>query len=155
MAEVNFVSEGYKRVTPYLHVDGAEAAIDFYTKVFGAKERMRMPGPGGKLAHAELMFDDAVIMLADEFPDMGVLGPKAIGGTPVMLNLYVEDVDVTFAAALEAGATELNPVELQFYGDRAGQLVDPFGHHWSLATHVEDVPPDEMRKRMEEMMEAP
>lgn len=151
MAEVNYISEGYQRVTPYLHVDGAEAAIAYYSKVFGAEERMRLPGPGGKLAHAELLFGDAVIMLADEFPDWGVLGPKAIGGTPVMLNLYVEDVDATFAAAIGAGATELKPVEMQFYGDRTGQLIDPFGHHWSLATHVEDVSPDQMRKRMEEM----
>lgn len=153
MSEVNFTAEGYRRVTPYLHVDGAEAAIDFYSNVFGAQERMRLPGPGGKLAHAELMFGDSVVMLADEFPDMGILGPKAVGGTPVMINLYVEDVDATFAAAVEAGSTELTPVDQMFYGDRAGQLIDPFGHHWSIATHVEDVSPEVMAKRMAEMGE--
>jgi PhnB protein len=152
MANVKPVPEGYPRITPYLAVAGATDAIDFYSKVFGATERMRMPAPDGKIGHAELEFGDSLIMLADEFPDMGHRGPKAVGGTPVTISVYVEDVDDVFARALEEGATELRPVENQFYGDRAGQFEDPFGHRWSVATHVEDVPPDEMEKRAAEAM---
>ena len=152
MADVKPIPDGYPRVTPYLAVDGANEAIEFYTNVFGAKERMRMPGPDGKLGHAELEFGDSVVMLADEFPDMGNLSPKTIGGSPVTLSLYVDDVDAVFDAALEAGATSVRPIENQFYGDRMGQFEDPFGHRWSVATHVEDVAPDEMEKRMSEMM---
>jgi PhnB protein len=152
MANVQPIPDGYPQVTPYLAVDGAADAIDFYTKVFGARERMRMPGPDGKIGHAELEVGDSVIMLADEFPDMGHRGPKAIGGTPVTISIYVEDVDAAFQRALEQGATEVRPVENQFYGDRTGQLEDPFGHRWSVATHVEDVPPDEMEKRAAEAM---
>ena len=111
-----------------------------------------MPAPGGKIGHAELEFGDSVVMLADEFPEMGVLGPKSIGGTPVLLSLYVEDVDAVFEAALAAGATSVQPVTDQFYGDRSGQFEDPFGHRWNVTTHVEDVPPDEMEKRMKEAM---
>ena len=147
MADVKPVPDGYQRVTPYLSVDGAKAAIEFYEKVFGAKERMRMDAPGGKLGHAELEFGDSVVMLADEFPDVGNRGPKTVGGTPVTISVYVDDVDAVFDAALAAGATSLRAVEDQFYGDRTGQFEDPFGHHWSVATHVEDVPPDEMEKR--------
>jgi PhnB protein len=147
MANVKPIPDGYPRVTPYLQVDGASAAIDFYTKVFGATERMRMPSPGGKVGHAELEIGDSLIMLADEFPEMGVLGPKTIGGTPVTISLYVEDVDDVFERAIAEGAISVRGVENQFYGDRAGQLEDPFGHRWSVATHVEDVPPDEMAKR--------
>jgi PhnB protein len=152
MANVKPIPDGYPRVTPYLHVDGASAAIDFYTKVFGATERMRMPSPGGKVGHAELEIGDSLIMLADEFPEMGVLGPKTIGGTPVTIGLYVEDVDDVFERAIAEGAVSVRGVENQFYGDRAGQLEDPFGHRWSVATHVEDVPPDEMAKRAAEAM---
>jgi PhnB protein len=152
MASVKPIPDGYPRVTPYLCVDGASAAIDFYTDVFGATERMRMPGPEGKLGHAELQLGDSMIMLADEFPEMNFLSPKARGGTPVTLHVYVEDVDAVFDRALEAGATSLRPVENQFYGDRSGQLEDPFGHRWNLATHVEDVAPDEMAKRAAEAM---
>jgi PhnB protein len=152
MANVKPIPDGYPRVTPYLHVDGASAAIDFYTKVFGATERMRMPSPGGKVGHAELEFGDSLIMLADEFPEMGVLGPKTIGGTPVTIGLYVEDVDDVFDRAIAEGAVSVRGVENQFYGDRAGQLEDPFGHRWSVATHMEDVPPDEMAKRAAEAM---
>jgi PhnB protein len=152
MANVQPIPDGYPQVTPYLAVDGAADAIDFYTKVFGARERMRMPAPDGKIGHAELEVGDSLIMLADEFPDMGHLGPKAVGGTPVTINIYVEDVDAAFQRALERGATEVRPVENQFYGDRTGQLEDPFGHRWSVATHVEDVPPDEMEKRAAEAM---
>jgi PhnB protein len=141
------IPDGYPRVTPYLCVDGASAAIDFYVKVFGATERMRMTDPRGRVGHAELAIGDGVIMLSDEHPEIGVLGPKTIGGTPVMLSLYVEDVDATVEQAAASGATVLRAVENQFYGDRSGQIEDPFGHRWSVSTHVEDVAPDEMAKR--------
>jgi PhnB protein len=141
------IPQDYPRVTPYLIVDGGTAAIDFYSSVLGATERMRLPGPDGKLGHAELQLGNSVIMLADENPDMGIRAPKTIGGTPVSLHVYVEDVDAVFAAALDAGASELRPVDDQFYGDRVGSFEDPFGHHWSVATHVEDISPDEMEKR--------
>jgi PhnB protein len=154
MANVQPIPDGYPQVTPYLCVDGAGDAIDFYSKVFGATERMRMPSPGGKIGHAELMIGDAVIMLADEHPEIGFRSPKAIGGTPVTIHVYVEDVDRVFERAVEAGATETRPLENQFYGDRIGQFEDPFGHRWSVATHVEDVPPDEMTKRAAEAMGA-
>ena len=147
MANVKPIPEGYPEITPYLAVDGANEAIDFYTTVFGARERMRMQGPGGKVGHAELEIGNSLIMLADEFPDMGNRGPKTIGGTPVTISIYVEDVDDVFDRAVAEGATEIRPVENQFYGDRSGQLEDPFGHRWSVATHVEDVPADEMEKR--------
>ena len=152
MTDLKPIPEGYPRVTPYLHVDGAEAALGFYKDVLGAEERMRMPGPGGKLGHAELEIGESVIMLADEFPDMGVRGPRTIGGTAVTLHVYVEDVDTVFEAALAAGATAVQPVENRFYGDRVGQFEDPFGHRWSIASHIEDVPPDEMERRMSEAM---
>ncbi len=149
---VNPIPEGYPRVTPYLTIDGASAAIDFYMKVFGAKERMRMPAPDGKLGHAEIAIGDSVIMLSDEYKEMGVLGPKSIGGTPVTINVYVEDVDSVFDRALQEGSKSLRDPENQFYGDRMGQFEDPFGHKWSVGTHVEDVPPDEMEKRAAEAM---
>jgi PhnB protein len=152
MADVKPIPDGYPRVTPYLYVDGGAAAIEFYKRVLGAEERMRMPGPDGKLGHAELQLGESLIMLADEHPDMDVRSPKAIGGTPVAISVYVEDVDAVFDAAVAAGATALRPVENQFYGDRSGQFEDPFGHRWSVATHVEDVPPDEMEKRAAEAM---
>jgi PhnB protein len=152
MADVKPIPDRYPRVTPYLHVDGAGAAIEFYEKVFGAEERVRMPAPDGKVGHAELQLGDSIIMLADEFPEMGVLSPKTIGGSPVTISVYVEDVDAVFEAALAAGATSLRRVENQFYGDRSGQFDDPFGHRWNVATHVEDVPPDEMEKRTAEVM---
>ena len=152
MSPVKPIPENYPRVMPYLVVDGGADAIEFYTKVLGATERMRMDGPGGKVGHAELQLGDSVIMLADAFPDMGYGSPKTVGGTPVTISVYVEDVDKTFAAALQAGAKELRAVENAFYGDRTGQFEDPFGHRWSVATHVEDVPPDEMAKRAQEAM---
>ena len=152
MADVKPIPDGYPRVTPYLHVDGAAAAIEFYEKVLGAKERMRMPGPDGKIGHAEIELGESIIMLADEHPDMGALGPKTIGGTPVTITVYVEDVDAVYDAALAAGATSIRDVENQFYGDRSGQFEDPFGHRWNVQTHVEDVPPEEMEKRMAEVM---
>ena len=147
------IPDGYPHVSPYLVVEGAAQAIDFYTQVLGATERMRMGGPGGTIGHAELQFGDSVVMLADEFPDMGYVGPKKIGGTPVTLGVFVEDVDGTFDAAIKAGAKELRPVENQFYGDRVGQIEDPWGHRWSVMTHVEDVPPEEMAKRAAAMAE--
>lgn len=146
------VPEGYPRVTPYLCIDGAAAAIDFYVSVLGARERMRMPAPGGKIGHAELELGNSLIMLADEYPDIGFRSPKAVGGTPVTLHVYVEDVDAVFAKALARGATELSPVKDEFYGDRTGQIQDPFGHRWNLSTHIEDVAPDEMEKRSKEAM---
>jgi PhnB protein len=151
MAQVKPVPDGYPRVTPYLCVDGAAKAIEFYTKVFGATERMRMPAPDQKLGHAELEIGDSVVMLADEFPEMGIRSPKSIGGTPVTISVYVEDVDRAFDAAIEGGAKSLRPVEDQFYGDRVGQFEDPFGHRWSVATHVEDVSPEEMAARADAM----
>lgn len=145
------VPEGYRSLTPYLIVKGAGAAIDYYKKVFGAQERMRMEAPGGMVGHAELTIGDSLLMLADEFPDMGFRGPRAVGGTPVSLHLYVEGVDQVFKRAVDAGAKALRPVEDQFYGDRMGTLEDPFGHVWSIATHVEDVSPEEMKRRSEAM----
>ena len=139
---------------PYLIVDGAAGAIDFYTSVLGATERMRMPAPDGKVGHAELQLGDSLIMLADEFPDMDARGPRTLGGTPVSLMVYVEDADAAFDRAIQAGAKSLQPVEDKFYGDRSGRFEDPFGHRWDVATHVEDVPPDEMAKRAAEAMAA-
>jgi PhnB protein len=137
---------------PYLIVDGAAEAIDFYVEILGATERMRMPGPDERVGHAELEVGESVIMLADESPEMGARGPRSVGGSPVTIHVYVDDVDDAFERALRAGAKALQPVEDRFYGDRVGQLEDPFGHHWSLATHVEDVPPEEMSKRAAEFM---
>jgi PhnB protein len=141
------VPDGYPCVTPYLVVDGAAKALDFYQRVFGATERMRMPGPSGKVGHAEISIGDSVIMLADEHPEMGARGPRAFGGSPVSLHVYVEDVDATVKTAVAAGAKLTRPVEDRFYGDRSGTLEDPFGHQWHVATHTEDVPPDEMARR--------
>ena len=148
---VKAIPHQYHSVTPYLVVKGAAAAIDYYKKVFGATERGRMEGPGGTIAHAELTIGDSTIMLADEAPGMGHRGPKAIGGTPVSLVLYVEDVDTVFKRATDAGGKTVRPVENQFYGDRMGTLEDPFGHLWSIATHVEDVSVEEMKRRQQEM----
>ena len=145
------IPDTYPRVTPYLIVDDANAAIDFYVSVLGAEERMRMPGPDHRVGHAELTIGDSMIMLADEFPDMGVRSPKSVGGSPVTIHVYVEDVDATVALAVEAGATITRPVEDKFYGDRGGEILDPFGHRWSFASHVEDLSPEEMQRRMGEM----
>ncbi|MEP6660660.1 MAG: VOC family protein [Acidimicrobiales bacterium] len=147
MAKVKPVPDGYPTVSPGLSIDGAAAAIEFYVKVLGATERMRFDAPDGRIGHAELQIGDSVIMLSDEYPEMGFRSPKAIGGTPVTMNVYVDNVDAVFARALAEGATSLRPVENQFYGDRSGAFEDPFGHRWNVAMHVEDVPPDEMEKR--------
>jgi PhnB protein len=141
------IPDGYPRVTPYLIVDGASAAIDFYSSVLGATERVRMAAPDDKVGHAELEIGDSVIMLADESPEMDARAPRTVGGTPVSLHVYVEDVDAVFTRATDAGAKALRPVEDRFYGDRTGAFEDPFGHRWDVSTHVEDVPPDEMEKR--------
>ncbi|HEX2023996.1 MAG TPA: VOC family protein [Acidimicrobiales bacterium] len=152
MADVKPIPDGYPVVSPYLCVDGATAAIQFYGEVLGATERMRMPAPGGKVGHAELQIGDSLIMVSDEFPEMGQLSPRSVGGSPVVISVYVDDVDGVFERAQQAGAEVVRPPEDQFYGDRAAQFNDPFGHRWSVATHIEDVPPDEMAKRVTEMM---
>ncbi len=145
------VPDGYHALTPYLCVKGAAAALDFYALAFGAREVMRLEQPDGRVGHAEMKIGDSHFMLADEFPEMGHLGPRTIGGTPVSLLLYVDDVDEVFARALEAGATEKRAVADQFYGDRNGVLEDPFGHVWSIATHKEDLTPEELQRRLREM----
>lgn len=142
------IPENYHAVTPYLVVQGAAKAIDFYKKVFGAQELLRMPGPGGKVMHAELKIGDSMIMLADEHPEMDARAPQSFGGSPVSLLVYVTDVDAVFKEAMSAGAKEVRPVKDQFYGDRSGIVTDPFGHKWSIATHVEDVSQEEMKRRM-------
>ena len=147
MAKVKPIPDGYHAMTPYLIVDGAANAIDFYTKIFGATEKMRMPSPGGKVGHAELNLGDTMIMLADEHPEMDARAPRAFGGSPVSLMVYVPDVDATVAKATAAGAKVVRKIENQFYGDRMGTIEDPFGHRWHVATHVEDVSPEEMAKR--------
>ena len=141
--------EGYHSVTPYLIVDGAAEAIRFYEQAFGATEVLRLP-MGDKIGHAEVKIGDSHVMLSDEWPEYGKLGPKARGGGTAGLMIYLEDVDAAFERALAAGGTVERPVENQFYGDRSGTLIDPFGHSWTLATHVEDVPEDEIQRRMAE-----
>jgi len=143
------IPAGYHGLTPYLIVDGAAQAIAFYQAAFGARETVRM-AHDGKIGHAELRIGDSPVMLADEWPNHDARGPRAIGGSPVTLHLYVKDVDATVAKAIAAGAKLTRPVQNQFYGDRSGSLEDPFGHVWHIATHVEDVPPKEMRRRAEQ-----
>ena len=146
---VRAIPEGYHSVTPYLVVDGAESAIEFYGRAFGATEHLRLP-MGDRIGHAEIRIGDSFVMLADEFPDLGILGPKSRGGPTSSLMIYVDDVDAVFARALEEGATQERAPEDQFWGDRMGTLVDPFGHRWSIATHVEDLSEQETQRRMEE-----
>jgi PhnB protein len=141
------IPEGYHSVTPFLAVDDASAAIEFYTRAFGAKERMRMPGPDGMIAHAELEIGDSLIMLSDPFPHSQTKPPKELGGTTGGVFLYVEDVDAAFQQATEAGATVTMPLEDMFWGDRFGTVTDPFGHNWSLATHKEDLTEEEIAQR--------
>jgi PhnB protein len=147
------IPAGYHSVTPYLIVKGAADAIDFYRRAFGATELMRMPGPNGRIGHAEIRIGDSAIMLADEHPEMGHRSPLTLGGAGVNLMVYVERVDEVFKRAVASGAKELQPVKDQFYGDRSGTLQDPFGHKWTVATHVEDIAPDEMRRRAEKLMQ--
>jgi PhnB protein len=146
------IPDGYHTATPYLIIGGAAKAIEFYKQAFGAQELFRMADPSGKIGHAEIKIGDSPIMLADEHPEMGHKGPKSLGGSPVSLMLYLRDVDAVVAQAVAAGATVVRPVENQFYGDRSGTLTDPFGHIWTVSTHVEDVPPEEMKRRAEAAM---
>jgi PhnB protein len=148
MSGVKAVPEGYHNVTPYLYVRGAANAIEFYKNVFGAKEILRMAGPDGRVMHAELKIGDSIVMLADENPQHGVMSPQTVGGFSGGLHLYVENVDAVVQKAVENGAKLLRPIKNQFYGDRSGSVLDPSGHMWSVATHVEDVSPEEMSKRM-------
>jgi PhnB protein len=152
MANVDPIPPGFPRVTPYLSVDGAAKAIDFYRDILGATERMRMPAPDGKIGHAEVQIGDSVIMLADASPDHGAATPMQLGGTTVFFMVYVENADDVFKRAIAAGAKEVEPMQDRFYGDRSGTFDDPFGHRWNVATHVEDVPEDEMERRVAEMM---
>lgn len=145
------IPDGYHAVTPYLIIKGAAQAIDFYQRIFGARERLRIPGPGGAVMHAEIEIGDSCIMLADEFPQMGALSPLTLRGTPVFVHLYVPDADAMFNQAVAAGAKSEQPMENKFYGDRSGTLLDPFGHRWTLATHVEDVSPEEIGRRLAAM----
>ena len=146
MPKVRPIPKGYNSITPYLVVDGADKAIAYYKKVFGAKEIFRMPAPGGKIGHAEIRIGDSVVMLADEWPQMGFKGPKAYGGAAVSILLYVEKCDAVYKKALANGGTEIKPMQDQFYGDRSGTFIDPFGHMWTVATHVKDVSPKDMKK---------
>lgn len=148
------IPDGYHSVTPYLVLKNAAAAIEFYKKAFNATELMRMEGPGGTVSHAEIKIGNSPIMLADEHPNMGFVGPETLGGSPVSLLVYVDDVDQIYAQAIAGGGKEMRPVQDQFYGDRMGTLQDPFGHVWNVATHIEDVSPEEMQKRMEQMSQA-
>jgi PhnB protein len=146
------VPEGYHTLTPYLAVDDAKAAIDFYQRAFGAKERVRMHGPDGMIAHAELEIGDSKVMLADPFPQASTRPPKELGGTSVGVFVYVENVDEVFQQAVDAGATATMEPDDQFWGDRFGSVTDPFGHSWQISTHVEDVPPEEMAERAKAAM---
>jgi PhnB protein len=149
-SKVKPIPNGFHTLTPYLTVNGAAEAIDFYKRAFGARELFRMSGPDGKsIGHAQVAIGDSILMLADEFPHWSK-SPQTLNGTPVSLMVYVEDVDAAFKRAVEAGATVKLPVENKFYGDRSGCLVDPFGHLWTLSSHIEDVPPEEMGRRMAE-----
>ena len=155
MATVNPIPDQYPRVTPHLSIAGAADAIDFYTSVLGAKERMRMAMPDGTLAHAEIVIGESVIMIGDEnWPGGHEPSPATLGGSPVALFVYVEDVDDVFARALEAGATSVQEPEDHFYGDRVAMFDDPYGHRWNLGTHIEDVSPAEMERRMAEVLSA-
>jgi PhnB protein len=153
MANVKPIPEGYHSITPYLIIDGAADALEYYKKAFGATELFRMEHDG-KIGHAEMKIGDSPFMLADEQPAQGNRGPKALGGSPVGIMIYVEDVDTIYKQAIDAGATEVRPLQDQFYGDRSGTLTDPFGHVWTVATHKEDVSPEEIDKRIKAMAAA-
>jgi PhnB protein len=145
------IPDGYSSITPYLYIRGASDAIEFYKRAFGAQELFRFPAPNGRVGHAELKMGNAIVMLADEHPEMKVAGPATLGGTSVGIMLYVDKVDDVFARAVADGAKVEKAIENQFYGDRSGTIVDPFGHRWTIATHVEDVTPQEMEERMKKM----
>jgi PhnB protein len=147
MSKPKPIPDGYHTATPYLIIKDAAKAIEFYKMAFGAKEMMRMSQPDGRIGHAEIKIGDSPIMLADEFPEMGARSPQSLGGSPVSILLYVEDVDAFAKQAVTAGTKVVRPVKDQFYGDRSGSFEDPFGHQWHIATHVEDVAPEEMHKR--------
>jgi PhnB protein len=146
------IPEGYHTLTPFLTVRNAERAIEFYKQAFGAQERGVAKGPDGKVMHAEVKIGDSVIMLSDEFPEFGSLSPQSIGGSPMGLHIYIENVDAAFDRAVKAGAQVEMPVADQFWGDRYGKLKDPFGHKWSIATHVKDMSADEMKRSMDDAM---
>jgi PhnB protein len=146
------IPDGYRAVTPYLCIDGAAAALEFYMKAFGAREVLRMDAPNGKIGHAEMRIGDSIVMLADEYPDMDFRGPRARGGTPVHMHLYVKNVDAVVGSAIRAGAKLIRPVKDQFYGDRTGSVEDPYGHVWYVATHKEELSKSELRKRAEAAM---
>ena len=146
------IPEGYRTVTPHLVCEQAAAAIEFYKKAFGAVEVARMAGPDGKIMHAELRIGDSPIMLAQDYPEFGSLGPLALKGTSVVIHLYVEDADAAWARAVDAGATPLMPLSDMFWGDRYGQVQDPFGHRWSIATHQQDLTPEQIKEGMDQMM---
>jgi PhnB protein len=148
------IPEGYHTVTPYLAVDDAAEALEYYKKAFGAMERGRMEAPDGKIGHAEIQIGDSLVMLSDPFPQASTRTPKELGGTTASVFLYVEDVDGFVQRAIDAGATVSMEVADQFWGDRFGTITDPFGHSWSVATHIEDVPPDEMAERAKAAMAA-
>ena len=147
-ANVKPIPDGYRTITPYLCIKGAAAALDFYKKAFGAVENVRMPGPGGSVMHAEVKIGDSMLMLSDEFPDWGQLGPVSRGGSTCTMMLYVPDCDATFKRAVDAGAQGTQAPKDEFWGDRFAKVTDPFGHQWGILTHVEDVTPEEMKKRM-------
>ena len=151
---VKAIPDGYHSVTPYLICKNAAAAIEFYKQAFGATELYRLDGPGGSVAHAEVKIGDSRVMVSDEWPDFGALGPEARGGTPVGFCLYVEDCDAAFDRAVAAGGRVEKPVQDQFYGDRSGTVIDPAGHKWTISTHIEDVKPEDLHRRMEEAMKA-
>jgi uncharacterized glyoxalase superfamily protein PhnB len=151
MSAVKSIPEGSHTITPHLVCAGAADAIEFYKKAFNATEMMRMPGTKGRLMHAEIRIGDSNVMLVDEMPEWGALGPKSLKGSPVTIHLYVEDVDAVVARAVSAGAKIKMPVEDAFWGDRYGQIEDPFGHYWSVATHVRDVSPEEMQRGVQQM----
>lgn len=150
--KVNAIPTGYEGATPYLIISDAARALEFYKRAFGAMEIMRIPTPEGKIGHAEFKIGAAIVMLADEFPDMNCKSPQSIGGSPVSMMVYVQDVDAFVERAVSAGAKMTTPVENKFYGDRSGSVEDPFGHHWHFATHIEDVPPAELAARAEAVM---
>jgi PhnB protein len=153
MPVVKPIPDGYATLTPYIVVPDGAAAIAFYTHVFGASERLRLAAPNGRIGHAELNIGGSVVMLADEHPEHGAYAPGHFGGSPVTLHLYVEDVDAVVAKAVAAGGKLIRPVADQFYGDRSGSITDPFGHVWHIATHIEDVSPEELSRRADAAMQ--